>query len=83
MFLEIARQAAEGTGVEEIFTIDPSDASPLTGLMGEPLAEQVEVSPDDVVVLLLVRDHRTLERRDADPSQLRCQSGSDDSGPRC
>ena len=51
MFLEIARQAAEGTGVEEIFTIDPSDASPLTGLMGEPLAEQVEVSPDDVVVL--------------------------------
>ena len=44
MFLEIARQAAEETGVEEIFTIDPSDASPLTKLMGEPLAEQVEVS---------------------------------------
>ena len=51
MFLEIARKAAEETGVEEIFTIDPSDASPLTKLMGEPLAEQVKVSPDDVVVL--------------------------------
>lgn len=51
MFLPIAKEAVEGTCVTEIFTIDPSDASPMTALMGEPLLEQVEVSPDDVVAL--------------------------------
>jgi acyl-CoA synthetase (AMP-forming)/AMP-acid ligase II len=51
MFLPVAREAVAGTGVEEVFTIDPSDASPITALMGEPLLAQAEVSPDDVVAL--------------------------------
>lgn len=51
MFLPIAKEAVAGTGVTSIFTIDPSDAEPLTALMGEPLQEQVEVAPDDVVAL--------------------------------
>ncbi len=51
MFLEVAKQAVDGTDVEEIFTIDPSDASSFSELMGQPMAEQVPVSPDDVVVL--------------------------------
>jgi 4-coumarate--CoA ligase len=45
-FLEAARTAAEGTSVEEIFVIGEADgATPLTALMGEPLADQV---PRDV-----------------------------------
>ncbi len=51
MFLPVAREAVQGTGVEEVFTIDPSDASPLTALMGEPLEAQAEVATDDVVAL--------------------------------
>lgn len=51
MFLPVAREAVQGTGVTEIFTIDPSDAAPMTALLGEPLAEQVVVSPDDIVAL--------------------------------
>jgi 4-coumarate--CoA ligase len=51
MFLETARSAAEGTAVEDVVTIDPSDAGSALDLMGEPIAEQVPVSPDDVVAL--------------------------------
>lgn len=51
MFLPIAKEAVEGTKVEQIFTIDPSDADPLTALMGEPLQDQVEVASSDVVAL--------------------------------
>ena len=51
MFLSIAQDAAEGTGVEAIFTIDPSDAANITELMGEPLTEQVAVDNNDVVAL--------------------------------
>jgi acyl-CoA synthetase (AMP-forming)/AMP-acid ligase II len=51
MFLPIAKEAVEGTKVEQIFTIDPSDAEPLTALMGEPLQQQVEVATSDVVAL--------------------------------
>ena len=54
MFLEIARKAAEETGVEEIFTIDPSDASPLTKLMGEPLASKSR-SPRMMLLFYLIR----------------------------
>ncbi len=51
-FLETARAAAEGTGVEEIFVIGGAEgASSLTDLFGEPLAEQVPVDLDDTVVL--------------------------------
>jgi acyl-CoA synthetase (AMP-forming)/AMP-acid ligase II len=51
MFLPVAREAVAGTAVEEVFSIDPGDASPITALMGEPLLAQAEVSPDDVVAL--------------------------------
>jgi len=53
MFLDTAREAAEGTGVTEIVTVDPVDGvATLTSLFGPPLAEQVEVDPlNDVVVL--------------------------------
>ena len=51
MFLPIAQEAAEGTGVEAIFTIDPSDAPNVTELMGTPLAEQIAVDNNDVVAL--------------------------------
>jgi len=51
-FLETAQAAVAGTKVKEIFVIGPTDAaSPWTELFGDPLAEQVPVSPDDVVVL--------------------------------
>ena len=53
MFLETAQEAAEGTAVDTIVTIDEADGVPqLRDLFGEPLAEQVEVdAQDDVVVL--------------------------------
>ncbi|MEO2104917.1 MAG: AMP-binding protein, partial [Actinomycetota bacterium] len=52
MFLDTAREAIEGTKVESIHVIgEAEDAEPLTALFGEPLAEQVEVDLDDVVVL--------------------------------
>ncbi len=52
MFLDTAREAAEGTGVTEVVVIGEADGAPsLTSLMGEPLAEQVPVAQDDVVVL--------------------------------
>ena len=53
-FLEVARAAAEGTAVEEIFVIGEAatgGARPLTDLMGPPLTEQVPVDADDTVVL--------------------------------
>ena len=52
MFLETARKAAEDTAITDIYVIGEADGAPsLTELMGEPLAEQVPVDPDDVVVL--------------------------------
>lgn len=52
MFLDTARSAAEGTAVEEIYTIDQADgAEQFTALFGEPLDGQVPVDGDDVVVL--------------------------------
>lgn len=52
MFLDTAREAIEGTTVESIHVIGEAEgAEPLTALFGEPLAEQVEVDLDDVVVL--------------------------------
>jgi 4-coumarate--CoA ligase len=51
-FLEVARAAAEGTGVEEIFVIgDTEGATPFSALMGTPLAESVLVDLDATVVL--------------------------------
>jgi acyl-CoA synthetase (AMP-forming)/AMP-acid ligase II len=50
-FLDIARAAAEGTTVEEIFVLDNADASPITDLFGEPLAEPVVVPTDATVAL--------------------------------
>ena len=52
MFLDTAREAAEGTGVTEIFVIGEAEgARPVTDLLGTPLAEQVPVAADEVVVL--------------------------------
>jgi acyl-CoA synthetase (AMP-forming)/AMP-acid ligase II len=58
MFLDVARAAVEGTSVEEIFVIGGADgadgaegAQPLSALFGQPLAAQVPVGPDTVVVL--------------------------------
>ncbi|MFL6203823.1 MAG: 4-coumarate--CoA ligase family protein [Acidimicrobiales bacterium] len=52
MFLEVATKAAQDTAVKEIFVIGEAEGvAPLSSLEGEPLAEQVAVDPDDVVVL--------------------------------
>jgi len=53
MFLEVAKEAIEGTEVAEVMTIDPVEGEPwIADLMGgEPLTEQVPVTNDDVVVL--------------------------------
>ncbi|MEM1250708.1 MAG: AMP-binding protein, partial [Acidobacteriota bacterium] len=51
LFADVAKEAAEGTGVEEVFTLDPSDLSSFSDLLGAPLAEQVPVDPDDIVAL--------------------------------
>jgi 4-coumarate--CoA ligase len=51
-FLETARAAAAGTSVEEIITIDDSgDATTMASLLGEPLADQVQVPTDTPVAL--------------------------------
>jgi acyl-CoA synthetase (AMP-forming)/AMP-acid ligase II len=54
-FVDVAAAACVGTGVSEIYVIgdapEGSPARPLTELMGPPLAEQVPVAPDDLVVL--------------------------------
>ena len=53
MFLDVAKEAAEGTSVEEIFTIDPveGELSMFDLLTSPPLTEQVPVTNDDLVVL--------------------------------
>ena len=53
MFLDIAKEAVEGTKVEEIFVLGevPEGAASFTELLGEPLAEQVPVDIHDIVVL--------------------------------
>jgi 4-coumarate--CoA ligase len=51
-FLDIARAAAEGTSVDEIYVIGEShDTPPFSKLFGEPLAEHVAVPLDATVVL--------------------------------
>jgi acyl-CoA synthetase (AMP-forming)/AMP-acid ligase II len=49
--LDNAKKAAEGTSVEEIFVLGEGDATPVTDLLGEPLAEQVAVDQEDTVAL--------------------------------
>ncbi len=52
LFLETATAAAEGTSIKEIFVLGEAEgARSVTELFGAPLAEQVPVDPDDVVVL--------------------------------
>jgi acyl-CoA synthetase (AMP-forming)/AMP-acid ligase II len=58
LFLETAAKAAAGTSVDGILLLGaepgqelPAGARPFTELLGEPLAEQVPVAPDDVVAL--------------------------------
>lgn len=51
MFLDTAKQAAQGTKVAETFVIGEGDATPFGELMGDRLEEPVPVSLDDVVVL--------------------------------
>jgi 4-coumarate--CoA ligase len=52
MFLEVASKAAQDTAVKEIFVIGEAEGvAPLSSLYGDPLAEQVPVDLDDVVVL--------------------------------
>ena len=53
MFLETAREGAEGTKVEEIYVFGEAegDARAFSELMGEPLTEHAAVDLDDVVVL--------------------------------
>lgn len=53
MFLDVARDAIEGTNCTEIMTIDPVDGVPsMLDLLGaQPLTEQVPVTNDDLVVL--------------------------------
>ncbi len=56
-FLPLVLAAAEGTAVTDIFVIGdvpdgaPAHVRPLTALFGPPLAEQVPVAPDALVVL--------------------------------
>ncbi len=51
LFADVAKEAAEGTGVEEIFTLDPSDLSAFSSLLGAPLPQQEPVEPNDIVAL--------------------------------
>jgi 4-coumarate--CoA ligase len=52
LFLETAREAVEGTSVKELVVLGEAEgATPLKALFGAPLAEQVPVDPDDLVVL--------------------------------
>jgi acyl-CoA synthetase (AMP-forming)/AMP-acid ligase II len=58
LFLETALTAAAGTGVTGVYVLGaqpgqglPEGARAFGELLGEPLAEQVPVSPDDVVAL--------------------------------
>jgi acyl-CoA synthetase (AMP-forming)/AMP-acid ligase II len=50
--LENALKAAEGSPVEEVFVLGEGEgATPVTELLGDPVAEQVEVDPGDTVAL--------------------------------
>ena len=52
MFLEVATEAMQDTGVKELFVIGEAEGvASLSSLFGDPLAEQVPVDLDDVVVL--------------------------------
>ncbi len=54
MFLSVATAAAVDTSVTQIFVMGDGDvdgATPIAALFGEPLAEQVPVSPGDVIAL--------------------------------
>ncbi len=51
LFLEIAREAVEGTEVTEVFVLGDGDATPAAALFGAPIAEQVPIDVHDVVVL--------------------------------
>ena len=74
LFADVAKEAAEGTGVEEIFSLDESSLSPFSSLMGEPLAAQVERKPQRPRgAPVLVRHDRPFQGRDADPPQSRRQ----------
>ena len=52
-FLDAAREAADGAGVEEIFVLGEGDgATPITDVMGDPAdAPEIEISPGDLAVL--------------------------------
>lgn len=53
MFLDVAKEAVEGTNVTEIFSIDPveGELSMFDLLTSAPLTAQVPVTNDDLVVL--------------------------------
>jgi 4-coumarate--CoA ligase len=52
MFLEVATEGAKDTSVTEIYVLGEAEgATPVTALFGAPLAEQVPVEADTVVVL--------------------------------
>ena len=52
MFLDVAREAMEGTDVTELYVMgEADDATPMASLFGEPI-EQVEVDPMTHVVVL-------------------------------
>jgi acyl-CoA synthetase (AMP-forming)/AMP-acid ligase II len=52
MFLEVATEAMQDTAVKELFVIGEAEGvASVSSLEGEPLAEQVPVDLDDVVVL--------------------------------
>lgn len=53
MFLDVAREAIEGTDVTELYTIDPVEGVPsmLDLLTSEPLTSQVPIDGDSIVVL--------------------------------
>jgi acyl-CoA synthetase (AMP-forming)/AMP-acid ligase II len=52
IFLDTAKAAAAGTGVKEIYVLGEAEGTPsLTELFGAPLAEQVPVDPESVIVL--------------------------------
>ncbi len=52
MFLDIAREAVEGTSVTEIVTLDPTDATAFGDLLGEPMEHPVPVDTATTVAVL-------------------------------
>jgi len=52
MFLNVARAAAAQAGISEVYVIGPGDATPITDLLGAPLAAQEPVDLDEHVVVL-------------------------------